>query len=60
MATIKVKFRPSSVPNREGTIYYQIVHHRVCRQFERAKNAGRFFQSFDLYPLFQTDSSSFL
>ena len=33
MATIKVKFRPSSVPNREGTIYYQIVHHRVCRQF---------------------------
>lgn len=32
MASIKVKFRPSSVPEREGTIYYQIIHERKQRQ----------------------------
>ena len=32
MASIKVKFRPSTVANREGTIYYQIIHDRKSRQ----------------------------
>lgn len=32
MATIKVKFRPSTVIDREGTIYYQIIHERKVRQ----------------------------
>lgn len=32
MATVKVKFRPSSVNGREGTIYYQVIHNRVTRQ----------------------------
>lgn len=32
MATIKVKFRPSTVSDREGTIYYQIIHERKVRQ----------------------------
>lgn len=32
MASIKVKFRPSSVANHEGTIYYQIIHERKVRQ----------------------------
>lgn len=32
MASIKVKFRPSSVPDREGTVYYQIIHERKVRQ----------------------------
>ena len=32
MASIKVKFRPSSVENSEGTLYYQIIHNRVVRQ----------------------------
>lgn len=32
MATIKVKFRPSAIANREGTIYYQIIHERKVRQ----------------------------
>ena len=32
MATIKPKFRPSSVANLEGTIYYQIIHDRKVRQ----------------------------
>ena len=32
MATVKVKFRPSTVTDREGTIYYQIIHDRKVRQ----------------------------
>lgn len=32
MATIKVKFRPSSIPGHEGKIFYQIVHERKARQ----------------------------
>lgn len=32
MASIKVKFRPSSLPNKEGAIYYQVIHDRVVRQ----------------------------
>ena len=32
MASVKVKFRPSTVSGREGTLYYQIIHNRVVRQ----------------------------
>ncbi|MDE5656869.1 MAG: site-specific integrase [Muribaculaceae bacterium] len=32
MASIKVKFRPSTVAHQEGTIYYQIIHERKVRQ----------------------------
>ena len=32
MASIKVKFRPSTINDREGTIYYQIIHERKARQ----------------------------
>lgn len=32
MASLKVKFRPSSIPDREGTLYYQIIHDRTPRQ----------------------------
>lgn len=32
MASVKVKFRPSSIPEREGTIYYQVIHDRTPRQ----------------------------
>lgn len=31
MASIKLKFRPSSVAGREGTLYYQVIHERGCR-----------------------------
>jgi len=34
MASIKVKFRPSTNENREGTIYYQIIQNRVIRQLK--------------------------
>lgn len=32
MASIKVKFRPSTVADHEGTVYYQIIHGRKVRQ----------------------------
>ncbi len=32
MATVKVKFRASSVADREGRLFYQIIHNRVIRQ----------------------------
>ncbi len=34
MTCIKVKFRPSKSENKEGTIYYQIIHNRVIRQLK--------------------------
>lgn len=34
MASIKVKFRPSTGENKEGTIYYQIIQNRVIRQLK--------------------------
>ena len=32
MASIKIKFRPSTVADHEGTIYYQVIHERKPRQ----------------------------
>ena len=29
MASVKVKFRPSTENGREGTLYYQVIHNRV-------------------------------
>ncbi len=34
MSSIKVKFRPSTNENKEGTIYYQIIQNRVIRQLK--------------------------
>lgn len=34
MATLKVKWRPSIVEGRAGTIYYRIIHNRVVRQIK--------------------------
>lgn len=32
MASVKVKFRPSTLDGKEGTLYYQVIHNRVVRQ----------------------------
>ena len=32
MTSIKIKFRPSSVDGKEGSIFFQIIHNRVVRQ----------------------------
>ena len=34
MASVKVKFRPSTIEGKEGKIYYQIIHNRVVRQLK--------------------------
>ena len=34
MANVKVKFRPSTIEGKEGTIYYQIIQNRVIRQLK--------------------------
>ena len=38
MASVKVKFRPSTIEGKEGTIYYQIIQNReaVSKYFEMA------------------------
>lgn len=36
MASIKVKFRPSTVKDKEGTVYYQIIHERKVRPLTTA------------------------
>ncbi len=41
MATIKIKFRPSTNEGKEGAIYFQIIHERVVRQIKT---------SYKLYP----------
>lgn len=32
MTTVKVKFRPSTVEDRPGTIVYLVTHRRIARQ----------------------------
>lgn len=34
MSSVKVKFRPSTINGKEGTIYYQIIKSRVIRQLK--------------------------
>lgn len=36
MASVKVKFRPSTANGKEGTLYYQVIHNRVVRQINTA------------------------
>lgn len=36
MASVKVKFRPSTLNGRSGTLYYQVIHQRVVRQINTA------------------------
>ena len=31
MASVKVKFRPSTVADREGAIFYQVIHERATK-----------------------------
>ena len=32
MATVKIKFRPSTIDGKQGTIFYQVIHNRIVRQ----------------------------
>lgn len=32
MATVKIKFRPSTIDGEQGVLFYQVIHQRVARQ----------------------------
>lgn len=49
MATVKVKFRASSIETKEGSLYYQVIHNRLARQVHT---------SYKLYPS-EWDTSRF-
>ncbi len=34
MATVKVKFRPSVQEDKEGRLFFRVIHHRVARQIK--------------------------
>lgn len=34
MASVKVKFRSSTIPEKEGSIYYQIIHERAVKHIQ--------------------------
>ena len=34
MATVRIKFRPSTIEDKAGTIYYRIIHSRIVRQLK--------------------------
>lgn len=42
MASVKLKFRVSSLPEKEGTLYFQVIHDRVVKQI---KTSYRIFES---------------
>lgn len=33
MASIKIKFRASTIHKSEGVVYFQVIHKRVVRQW---------------------------
>ena len=41
MTSITVKFRPSSIIQKEGTLHYQIIHHRKYGNFVPVINYSR-------------------
>lgn len=42
MASVKLKFRVSSLPEKEGTLYFQVIHERVVKQI---RTSYRIFES---------------
>lgn len=36
MVSVRVKFRPSTVSGREGTLYFRVIHDRVAKQINTA------------------------
>lgn len=54
MATIKVKFRPSSISIKEGAVFYQVIHERTSRQI----NAGYKLYASEWEKLFSGQSVS--
>ena len=40
MATVKVKFRASSVPGKEGTLYYQLIQSQIDWEMKQMQCIG--------------------
>ena len=40
MATVKIRFRASTVENKEGTLVYQVIHKRQTRQVSTGYRNG--------------------
>ena len=57
MASVKVKFRPSTVNGREGTLYYQVIHNRVVRQINFSFRNGTAIPKRLSYIVYQQDKS---
>ena len=38
MTTIKLKYRPSTMADKEGHLYFQIIHKRTVRQIANNKS----------------------
>ena len=51
MASVKVKFRPSTIEGKEGTVYYQIIHNRVIRQLKTDYRIFHQWKQLDISPL---------
>ncbi len=45
MASVRVKFRPSTQERKEGRIYYQVIHNCIVRQIRT--NYGIFMQEWN-------------
>ena len=48
MATVKIKFRVSSIETKAGTLYYQVIHNRLVKQvhFDMAYTADKVVELF--------------
>lgn len=49
MASLKIKFRPSTLEGKEGILYYQIIHQRVIRQVTTLSKAHGHHQRPDIH-----------
>ena len=44
MASVKVKFRPSTIEGKTGALYFQVIHRRIVRsQKTKYKSLFKFY-----------------
>lgn len=42
MASLKIKYRHSSIEGKAGTLFYQVIHNRVARQINSEEDIEQF------------------
>ena len=64
MATVKIKFRPSTIDGGQGSIFYQVIHNRVARQkktgYRLYANEWAGYLSEELIPKFDEGRRNYL